>query len=80
MALSRIRAQHTGTSVAMEEISMEEEALLIQESAGDLAEAEAEIEDAQEDRLVQAQPGYGHRLETAPMLLVWSLLSLLRVN
>jgi hypothetical protein len=32
----------------MEEISMEEEALLIQESAGDLAEAEAEIEDAQE--------------------------------
>ena len=48
MALSRIRAQHIGTSVAMEEISMEEEALLIQESAGDLAEAEAEIEDAQE--------------------------------
>ena len=48
MALSRIRAQHTGTFVAMEEISMEEEALLIQESAGDLAEAEAEIEDAQE--------------------------------
>ena len=48
MALSRIRAQHFGTSVAMEEISMEEEALLIQESAGDLAEAEAEIEDAQE--------------------------------
>ena len=48
MALSRIRAQHVGTSVAMEEISMEEEALLIQESAGDLAEAEAEIEDAQE--------------------------------
>ena len=48
MALSRIRAQHTGASVAMEEISMEEEALLIQESAGDLAEAEAEIEDAQE--------------------------------
>ena len=40
MALSRIRAQHFGTSVAMEEISMEEEALLIQESAGDLAEAE----------------------------------------
>ena len=48
MALSRIRAQHFGTFVAMEEISMEEEALLIQESAGDLAEAEAEIEDAQE--------------------------------
>ena len=45
MALSRIRAQHIGTSVAMEEISMEEEALLIQESAGDLAEAEVEIED-----------------------------------
>ncbi len=48
MALSRIRAQHVGAGIAMEEISMEEEALLIQESAGDLAEAESEIEDATE--------------------------------